>query len=116
LEEKEMKKTMRALLSAIVCVCFLAFVLGPAAMAQQKAPAEVKVQAEKATKAAKPKPVPDEKVKAIQEALNKAGAKLKVDGIMGPKTKAALEKFQKKHGLKVTGEPDKETLAKLGLQ
>lgn len=112
-----MKMTLRALLIAIVCVCFLAFALGPAAVAQEvKAPGEKKVQAEKAPKAPKPKPVPDEKVKAIQEALNKAGATLKVDGIMGKKTMQAIKNFQKKQGLKVTGEPDKETLAKLGIK
>jgi peptidoglycan hydrolase-like protein with peptidoglycan-binding domain len=111
-----MKMTLRVLFVAIVCVCFLAFALGPAAVAQEKAPVEKKVQAEKAPKAPKPKVAPDEKVKDIQEALNKAGAKLKVDGIMGKKTHAAIKNFQKKQGLKVTGEPDKETLAKLGIQ
>jgi peptidoglycan hydrolase-like protein with peptidoglycan-binding domain len=56
-----------------------------------------------------------EKIKAVQEALNKAGSQLKVDGKMGKMTRKALKKFQKENGLKVTGKPDVETLAKLGV-
>ncbi len=52
-------------------------------------------------------------VKAIQEALDKAGAKLKADGMMGPATKAALRAYQKKHGLKVTGAANAATLKSL---
>ncbi len=59
--------------------------------------------------------VPDEKTKAVQEALNKQGFKLKVDGLMGGHTKAVLKKYQKKQGLTVTGIPDKATLDKLGI-
>lgn len=55
------------------------------------------------------------KVKAMQEALNKAGFKCKADGVSGKKTRVALRKFQKSKGLKVTGKPDKATLKALGL-
>lgn len=48
-------------------------------------------------------------VKALQEALNKNGAVLHVDGRMGPKTHAALVKYQKSHDLKATGRIDKAT-------
>ena len=54
-------------------------------------------------------------VKAMQEALNKSGAKLKVDGFMGKDTRAALKKFQTEHKLKDTGTGDKETLKALGI-
>ena len=54
-------------------------------------------------------------VKAIQEALNKNGAKLKADGFMGKHTRAALKKFQSEHKLKATGTANKETLKALGV-
>lgn len=52
-------------------------------------------------------------VKEAQVALNHMGYKLKVDGMMGKHTRAALRKFQKEHKLKVTGKPDHATLAAL---
>ncbi|AOV17873.1 hypothetical protein BJI67_13130 [Acidihalobacter aeolianus] len=52
-------------------------------------------------------------VKKAQEALNKHGAMLKVDGMMGPKTRAAIMSFQKANGLKPTGHLTKMTLGKL---
>lgn len=52
-------------------------------------------------------------VKSAQAALNKAGASLAVDGIMGPKTRAALKSFQQANGLKATGRLDKATRAAL---
>jgi hypothetical protein len=55
------------------------------------------------------------RVKSIQRALNSKGAKLKVDGIFGSGTKAAILKFQKNNGLKATGSADSATMAKLGL-
>ena len=54
-------------------------------------------------------------IKAIQEALNKNGAKLKADGFMGKITRAALKKFQSEHKLKATGTADKETIKALGV-
>ncbi|SMF38776.1 Putative peptidoglycan binding domain-containing protein [Tistlia consotensis] len=52
-------------------------------------------------------------VKMAQEALNKQGAGLSVDGMMGPKTRAAIKSFQKAHKLKVTGRLDKATRSAL---
>jgi peptidoglycan hydrolase-like protein with peptidoglycan-binding domain len=52
-------------------------------------------------------------VMAAQTALNKNGAALKIDGKMGPKTKAALTEFQTKQNLKPSGHLDKETKAAL---
>ena len=61
------------------------------------------------------KAMPSEQVRALQAALNKGGAKLKVDGLMGAKTKAALKKYQSANGLMSTGENDAATRAKLGI-
>jgi len=52
-------------------------------------------------------------VKSAQAALNKEGASLATDGIMGPKTRAALKSYQQAHGLKPTGHLDKATRAAL---
>ncbi|HKO09129.1 MAG TPA: peptidoglycan-binding domain-containing protein [Alphaproteobacteria bacterium] len=54
-------------------------------------------------------------VKSAQEALNKEGAALAADGILGPKTHAALKSYQQAHGLKATGRLDKATRAALKL-
>ena len=54
-----------------------------------------------------------QRVERLQTALNANGAQLTVDGKMGPKTRAALEAFQKAHGLKATGRVDKATIAAL---
>ena len=55
-------------------------------------------------------------IKALQEALDKNGAKIAADGRWGAKTRNALVAFQKKNGLKATGHLDKATDAKLGLK
>lgn len=54
-------------------------------------------------------------VKAVQAALNSNGEQVTVDGRWGPKTHAAIEDFQQKNGLKVTGRADKETRQKLNV-
>ncbi|HQU15843.1 MAG: hypothetical protein B7Z66_03260 [Chromatiales bacterium 21-64-14] len=58
-------------------------------------------------------PMVNARVKEAQEALNKDGYKMKADGIMGKKTRAALKEFQAKHGLKATGQLNSATLKKL---
>lgn len=55
------------------------------------------------------KEMTSEDIKAMQQALNKNGEKLKVDGKMDHATKVALEKYQKSKGLKMTGKLDAET-------
>ncbi len=54
--------------------------------------------------------------KALQEALNKQGIVVKVDGVLNEETRAAIRKYQSQHHLPVTGEPDKATLDKLGVR
>ena len=45
----------------------------------------------------------DQEVAKIQEFLNSQGANLKVDGIPGPKTQAAIQMFQERAGLRRDG-------------
>jgi peptidoglycan DL-endopeptidase CwlO len=49
------------------------------------------------------------RIEAVQQALNSSGDKIKVDGIWGMKTEAALKQFQEQHHLKVTGRLDRAT-------
>ena len=55
-----------------------------------------------------------ERVRAAQRALQEKGYDIGfIDGIMGPRTKAALEEFQRKSGLAITGIVDPATLGAL---
>lgn len=56
-----------------------------------------------------------ETVKQVQEKLSAAGHEVQPDGIMGPKTQAALKEFQEKQGLQASGQLDQQTLAALGV-
>ncbi len=49
----------------------------------------------------------------IQNALNEHGANLVVDGILGPRTEAALVEFQTSHGITENGAVGSRTLAEL---
>lgn len=61
--------------------------------------------------------VDQEKIRKAQQALKDKGHyEGEVDGIMGPKTREAMKKFQKAEGIQETGRLDAETMAKLGLQ
>lgn len=55
-------------------------------------------------------------IKALQEALNKQGIAVKVDGVLNDETRAAIRNYQSQHHVPVTGEPDKATLDKLGVR
>jgi len=54
-----------------------------------------------------------EDVKAMQEALNKKGAKLTVDGKFGSSMEEAVSEFQRKNGIKADGEIGPATREKL---
>lgn len=94
----------------------LALTAGLAACADDKmaapaaAPAPVAAPAPAPMKAMTAK----EKTAAVQTALNANGAKLKVDGVYGKKTAAAVAHFQKSKGMKATGKVDDKTAAALG--
>ena len=53
--------------------------------------------------------------KRLQELLNRAGFDVgKPDGVLGPKSRAAIEAYQREAGLPVTGNPSPALLARLG--
>jgi N-acetylmuramoyl-L-alanine amidase len=57
---------------------------------------------------------PVQEISGIQSRLNNLGfGSGRVDGKLGPKTKAALIDFQRKFGLSETGQPDEQTKAAL---
>lgn len=58
-----------------------------------------------------------ETVRKVQKQLNDRGMQAgPVDGILGPKTRAALQEFQRSQGLQGGGNLNQQTLAALGVQ
>jgi peptidoglycan hydrolase-like protein with peptidoglycan-binding domain len=60
--------------------------------------------------------VPTQEVRNLQLALNRKGARLPVDGLMTPKTIAALKDYQRRNKLVETGELDPRTKSAFGLR
>ena len=61
-------------------------------------------------------PANAEQVKSLQKTLQAKGMEPgPIDGVLGPKTRAALRSYQKDQKLPETGRLDNETLAKLGI-
>jgi peptidoglycan hydrolase-like protein with peptidoglycan-binding domain len=54
-------------------------------------------------------------IKQAQEQLSSKGHDVQADGVLGPKTEAALKEFQEKEGIQASGRLDQETLAALGV-
>ena len=61
------------------------------------------------------KPLSPRAVRTVQKALNRHGAKVKVNGMMDLKTIEAVIKFQRNHNLAATGFVNSKTAAKLGI-
>jgi peptidoglycan hydrolase-like protein with peptidoglycan-binding domain len=58
----------------------------------------------------------DEYLRKVQQTLNGKGYDAgKVDGKWGPRTSAALRKFQGDHGIEATGRIDAQTITALGI-
>ena len=101
-------------LAAAVCLA-----LAPAAFAQQTSgsstPAADAGSTTSSTGSAAT-PSSDE-VRQVQQHLKDKGVDVgAVDGVMGPKTRAALKSFQQQQGLTASGEIDSSTLTALGVQ
>ena len=54
-------------------------------------------------------------IKQAQEKLSSKGHDVQADGVLGPKTQAAVKDFQQKEGIQASGRLDEETLAALGV-
>ncbi len=118
-----MKRQILFVTSIAVCLSLL-FIVSCAPKAKPAAPAAQTTSTAEAPRPgsaaaelefAKDPKIKDPKVAVIQDALNRKGAKLEVDGVMGRKTKRALRKFQRENNLKATGKLDDETRKALGL-
>jgi peptidoglycan hydrolase-like protein with peptidoglycan-binding domain len=59
--------------------------------------------------------VESERVAEVQRALRRDGYRVTVDGVYGRNTRSALLRYQARHGLRRTGEPDAATLRSLGI-
>ena len=55
-------------------------------------------------------------IKQAQEKLSSKGHDVQADGVLGPKTQAAVKEFQQKEGIQASGRLDAETLAALGVE
>jgi peptidoglycan hydrolase-like protein with peptidoglycan-binding domain len=56
-------------------------------------------------------------VRQVQQALNKSGHRVgRADGIMGPRTREALQSYQKSKGMQASGKINQQTLSDLGVQ
>ena len=65
---------------------------------------------------ANPAQLSRDEIMRAQQALDQKGFQVgKADGIVGQRTKQALNKFQQKQGLKQTGQLDQPTLSALGI-
>jgi peptidoglycan hydrolase-like protein with peptidoglycan-binding domain len=54
-------------------------------------------------------------IRQAQEKLSSKGHDVQADGVLGPKTQAAVKEFQEKEGIQASGRLDQETLAALGV-
>jgi peptidoglycan hydrolase-like protein with peptidoglycan-binding domain len=88
------------------CACALTGLAG-SAMAQSAPPGATEESAPRAAQ---------ESVRQVQEALKAKGHDIgAADGVMGPRTRAALRDFQQMQGLPPTGQIDQRTLEALDL-
>jgi peptidoglycan hydrolase-like protein with peptidoglycan-binding domain len=101
-------------LAAAVCLA-----LAPAAFAQQTSGSSSTPAADTgATSSTGSTATPSsDEVRQVQQHLKDKGVDVgAVDGVMGPKTRAALKSFQQQQGLTASGDIDASTLTALGVQ
>lgn len=108
---------MRTLLAAALGIAFTATLVSGVAAAERRDEKPRETMSEKLERLSDKTTRVDREadpVKAAQRALKARGYDAgDADGRMGPKTRAAVRKFQKDEGLEVTGRLDAPTLARL---
>jgi len=99
-------------LAAAVCLA-----LAPAAFAQQTSGSSTTPAADTGATTSSTAATPSsDEVRQVQQHLKDKGVDVAVDGVMGPKTRAALKSFQQQQGLTASGDIDSSTLTALGVQ
>jgi peptidoglycan hydrolase-like protein with peptidoglycan-binding domain len=89
-------------------LALLALLLLPAILSMNVSAAELK---------SSPSPLTPQTIRQAQEALkNKGRDPGPIDGVLGPRTAAALDAYQKAEGLATTGRLDDKTLESLGVK
>jgi len=92
-----------------------AYVGPPPPVDETDQPSETTIRIERGAETVVPPPVGDPVVEQVQAVLRDlAFYDGKVDGLSGPNTRKAIETYQKKVGLPVTGEIDEELIEQLG--
>jgi peptidoglycan hydrolase-like protein with peptidoglycan-binding domain len=112
------KKLSYLLLASATAVSFSAIAAGNAKQSQgQSDPAQAKSsQSSQSGQSAQSSQSPDT-VKQAQEKLSAAGMDAgPADGKTGPKTEAAVKKFQQSKSIQPSGKLDQQTLAALGVR
>jgi peptidoglycan hydrolase-like protein with peptidoglycan-binding domain len=88
------------------------------AQSQAQAPAQSQGQNQQASNQSIPsRQLGRRGVRRVQLALIKNGRLVgRADGVMGPKTRQALQSYQKSKGMQASGKIDQQTLSNLGVQ
>jgi peptidoglycan hydrolase-like protein with peptidoglycan-binding domain len=103
------------LIAGATAVSFSAFAAGEQKSQSEQQPQAQSGQSQSSQSSSQQASQSQDTIKQAQEKLSAAGHEVQADGIMGPKTQAALKEFQEKKGLQASGELDQQTLAALGV-
>lgn len=103
------------LIAGATAVSFSVFAAGEQKSQSEQQPQAQSGQSQSSQSGSQQASQDQETIKQVQQKLSDAGHELQADGIMGPKTQAALKEFQEKKGLQASGELDQQTMAALGV-
>jgi hypothetical protein len=111
-----MEKNMKKALLTGVALLSLAVLPASAQVNSPPQPADQHAAQQNNSAGAQQNKLSRDEIMRAQQALDQKGFDVgKADGIMGPRTKQALDKFQQQQKLQQTGQLDQNTLSKLGV-